>query len=288
MQKMAKSKKNNWILGLLPGHKPDFIIIGAQKSGTSSLHYLLQQHPGLRGSTPKEIHFFDKWVNYGHDLRWYESHFKSGIFQRKIFFESSPNYIYHEAAARRILDYKPNLKFILVLRNPADRAYSAWNMYRDFFEKGESHKLKSGTAPDRPSPVYEHFYKGRSYFPDFKEALAIELDIIEMGQAASIEPAILRRGLYANQLETYFKYFQKDQFLVIGFRELFDDTEATLNKAYKFIDVKPVEFGRIKVKSRNVRSYENTMSTPDRQFLIDFYQAENDRLFKILGYRLNW
>ena len=100
-----KLKKN--LLRFFPKQKPAFIIIGPQKSGTSSLHYYLNQHPDLAGSSPKEIHYFDKWINHGYHLDWYENHFKTLSFRKKLFFESSSNYIYHESVAKYISECYP-------------------------------------------------------------------------------------------------------------------------------------------------------------------------------------
>jgi hypothetical protein len=73
----VKKKIKSLIYHTLPGHKPDFIIVGAQKAGTSSLHYYLSQHPKLVASRPKEVHFFDRDENFNKGRGWYHQAFKN-------------------------------------------------------------------------------------------------------------------------------------------------------------------------------------------------------------------
>ena len=94
---------------------PDFMIIGAQKSGTSTLHFLLGQHPALVGSKPKEIHYFDQLPEERKSLEWYKSHFTRLYFERrKLFFESTPSYIYHNHIPAELFALNPSMKFIVM------------------------------------------------------------------------------------------------------------------------------------------------------------------------------
>jgi len=106
---------------------PDFIIIGTQKGGTSSLFSYLRQHSQLKLSGVKEIHFFDS--NYLKGTNWYKSHFplKWVNFNKKTG-EASPYYLFHPHVAKRVYDQCPKAKLIVMLRNPADRAYSHYMM----------------------------------------------------------------------------------------------------------------------------------------------------------------
>jgi hypothetical protein len=119
------------IRGLMKPHAPDFIIIGAQKSGTSSLHYYLDQHPDFCASSEKELHYFNRHVHFGKPLAEYEANFRS--FRKKKHFESTPAYIYHPGALDLIKKTYPEIKLIAVLRDPVKRSYSAWNHYRQTF-----------------------------------------------------------------------------------------------------------------------------------------------------------
>ncbi len=103
-------------------NKPDFLIIGASRSGTSSLHRSLEEHPELSGpnvgGNKKEVHFFDRKFERG--AEWYFDLFKGN----KYNFESTPNYLYHKKSPERISKTLPDCKFIIMLRNPINRAWS--------------------------------------------------------------------------------------------------------------------------------------------------------------------
>ena len=107
---------------------PDFIIIGAQKSGTSSLYYYLSQHPNVKPALKKEVHYFD--LNFEKNVLFYRMQFplifnRLNIFGKKyVTGEASPYYIFHPHVARRISKIIPSVKIIVLLRNPIDRSFS--------------------------------------------------------------------------------------------------------------------------------------------------------------------
>src|SRR5690242_6983741 len=109
---------------------PDFLIIGTQRGGTTSLYHYLEAHPCIGPSTTKEIHFFDRRVNKG--IAWYRGHFPTRIekyyverLHGRAFItgEASPSYLFHPHVPRRIAKVLPHTKLIILLRNPIDRAY---------------------------------------------------------------------------------------------------------------------------------------------------------------------
>ena len=100
---------------------PDFIIIGAQMCGTTSLYDYLAKHPNVLLSYVKEIHFFDHSYNKG--LLWYRSFFPLRIIKgKRMTGEASPYYIFHSHSAKRIAKTLPSVKLIVMLRNPVDRS----------------------------------------------------------------------------------------------------------------------------------------------------------------------
>ncbi|HZR78058.1 MAG TPA: sulfotransferase domain-containing protein, partial [Chthoniobacterales bacterium] len=105
----------------------DFVIGGTQKGGTSALDSFLRQHPGIcMPTTRKELHFFDREED-NRDYKAYHANFQPQP-QHRVTGEASPIYMYWETAPYRIWKYNPNMKWILALRNPVERAFSAWNM----------------------------------------------------------------------------------------------------------------------------------------------------------------
>lgn len=272
----------------MPGNDPDFLIIGAQKSGTSSLHYYLNQHLNLVGSKPKEVHYFERYINYPNkNLNWYKNHFKALSSKDKLFFEASPNYIYHEAAAIRIKENYPDIKLILILRDPVHRAFSAWNMYHDYYKTGVAKKkLRYGRYPNTENEVYLHLFKGRSVFPTFRETVNLELKLMQDGVYK--EPSILRRGLYLEQIKNYLKYFKRSQLLILGFRELVREPLSVCNTVLDFVGLKGRNMQHLTLEIKNKRSYDFQLQEEDKKFLTEFYAESNLQLFTFLERDLDW
>jgi len=279
----AKAKLKKIIKNLQPVHRPDFIIIGTQKAGTSSLHFYLDQHPQLSGSDPKELHYFNRDIHFNKSLSSYEEHFRG--WEQNKYFESTPAYLYIPGACEAIQHAYPDIKVIVVLRDPVKRAYSAWNMYKDFFEKDRVEdiiKLKERREGDL---LYTKFYEGRDQFPSFRECIEIELDLIQSNE--SFEPALLRRGLYLEQLNRYWKNFGKDNVLILGFNDLVNDTENTLKKVTDFLGVEDLGWSFLNTEPRNTRNYSEPITESDKQLLEDFYRQPNQKLFDTIKY-INW
>lgn len=269
---------------LLKGHDPDFMIIGTQKSGTTSLFYLLNAHPRLAGSWPKEMHYFSK-KHQPRDLEWYKSHFTS-LKKNPLFFEASPNYIYHEHVARKLKELYPSIKLIVVLRNPVDRAYSAWNMYYEHFKNGKLRDRLPRVSATEENLMYAQLTGTQDRYPSFKECAEIEMAQIEKGGTEGIN--FLRKGLYFDQIRTYLKYFERSQLLVIGIKDL-KEPQIITDKVLKFLDVHYSGTWRAtNPKLKNQRTYKERLIDADREFLNAFYEKPNQQLNELLGYKVNW
>lgn len=218
-KKVKKYLKSLLMSFLAPFKKsPDFIIIGTQKGGTSSLFYYLNQHPQLKGSIKKETHFFDKFYNKG--IKWYKSHFPY-IWDKRLAFEATPYYIYHPAVPLRIKKYFKNIKFIILLRDPLDRAYSHYMMEykrgretKSFLEalKLENKRLKGEEVKILNNTNYiSQSHKNFSY---------------------------IDRGLYIKQLERWFSHFKEENFLILKSENFFRYPKEELKKAYSFLNIK--------------------------------------------------
>lgn len=180
---------------LVPRRSPDFLILGAQKSGTTTLFNQLIRHPGCAGARRKEVRYFDRDDNYNKGKDWYEGSFYRPLVMSGLFFEATPEYLYRSYVPKRIHSHYPSIKLIVVLRDPVSRAYSAWNMYRDFLvnRKNIPESIKSGYLYDRENQLFKQFYKPDS-FPSFEETVRDELANMT-AQEPFEEPSILRRGL---------------------------------------------------------------------------------------------
>jgi hypothetical protein len=254
-------------LRLLPfgGHKPDFLIIGAAKSGTTSLHYYLGMHPSLSGAYPKEIHFFDnRKGNFEKGTRWYESHFKS-FKRKKLFFEATPKYMADPLAIKRIYEYKPGIKLIAILRDPVDRFYSDWNHMR---------LSKHVTV----TPVFEEFAE------------------IELGRFRGVPeekmPDHIRKGIYYFQIKEILKWFCKDQLLILDFNEMVKNKFLLLKRVEDFLGISHFNYPLLKKIEdnaiRNKRKYNGKMDQNSRQLIHEFYKPYNEILYGMLGKNFGW
>lgn len=114
-------------------HQPlvSFMGIGVQKAGTTSIFAYLNQHPQIRMGQKKELHYFDDEDHFAQkpDYSLYEQQFVRDPERANLLYvEVTPIYLYWSPALRRIWEYNPNMKCIVLLRNPITRAYSHWNM----------------------------------------------------------------------------------------------------------------------------------------------------------------
>lgn len=271
----------------LEGNKPDFMIVGAQKSGTTSLFRYLAEAPGIVGSQPKEVHFFDRDDNYRKGFNWYEKHFIAPFQKNVLFFEASPTYLFREKVPERLKSYNPNLKIIVLLREPISRAYSAWNMYRQWSEEGFiPHRMRKDIKAGYEPPLYKTFYKFGC--PSFSDYIRLEKDLIKKGDTTE-EPSLLRRGIYRPQVARYFDYFGRDNVLVVGFNELKVDSRGVVQKCQDFLGVPFPERSEFEVGAiKNKRSYLSEIKNEDRRTLESFYERPNEELFELLGFRPDW
>lgn len=189
-----------------------FVIGGTQKGGTSALDFFLRQHPQIcMPETKKELHFFDReeFFSGKPDYRKYHEHFPPGADQRAIG-EASPIYMYWQNAPARIWSYNPEMKWILVLRNPVERAFSAWNMET----KRGAETLPFGHAIEQEAARC-------------REALPLQHRVF----------SYLDRGFYAHQVRRLFNMFGRDHCLVLLNEDLRGDHRETLDKTCAFLGV---------------------------------------------------
>src|SRR5256884_6872717 len=180
----------------------DFILAGAQKSGTTALHYFLSKHPNITMGDQQEIHFFDNDAMFvsGADYEQLHKHYPL-LALSKIAGDCSPSYIYYEPVAERLLKYKPKIKLLILLRNPVDRAFAHWNMQR---------------------------FKGREPL-DFFDAVREERTRIAGAPLAEARRfAYVDRGFYGQQLARLFKFFPREQLKAVKFEDFKEKQRKTL------------------------------------------------------------
>jgi hypothetical protein len=252
---------------------PDFIIIGAQKSGTSSLYRYISQHPQLLPSSEKEVHFFDGGIdpkvdNYEKGEMWYRSHFplQKDTSEDTRVFEASPLYIFNPLCPKRISDLLPNIKIIALLRNPTERAISQY-----------FHELRL----DRESlSIHEALETEET-------RLARVLETEDYKSDHFICHSYKARGLYREQLERYLFHFSKEQLLFMNSEELFTNPDAFLKQIFEFIGVDA--YCKVKdLKPRNVASNRRHVDPEIYNYLNSFFQPHNRALYELIGKNYGW
>ena len=252
---------------------PDFIIIGAMKSGTKSLFTYLAQHPMIIPSSRKEIHYFDGGTNPNHDnfnrgVNWYKIHFPLNVLMQKGHktFEASPLYIFNPLSPKRIQDLLPNVKIIALLRNPTERAISHYfhelRMGREQLPIEEA--LKS--EEKRLQPVIErNDYKSINY----------------------IHYSYKKRGLYKVQIERYLKLFPRENLLFLKSEDFFNETDKHLKIIFDFIGVNPnVEINNL--EPQHVGSNKTDIDQSVFDYLNNYFFPHNQELYELLGEDFDW
>ncbi len=252
---------------------PNFIIIGAQKSGTTSLFHYLGQHPQLLQSFSKEVHFFDGGLNpridtYEKGEEWYRAYFPSrrAMSRHHKTFEASPLYIFNPLVPRRIHEMVPEVRIIALLRNPTERAISHY-----FHEKRkgrESLSISEALRQEdkRLEPVLHN--------GDYKNNIFIH-------------HSYKHRGLYKEQLGRFRQYFSRERMLVLSSEEFFRDTEITLKRVFDFVGV-DTQFKAENLKPINVAGNRSIVSSEVHEYLDEFFLPHNQALYELLGENCGW
>lgn len=260
---------------------PDFVIIGAQKSGTTSLYNFLIRHPAIAAASEKEIEYFS--TRHKHGELWYRSNFPINMsghcsFKKKkqtnkpkrLTGEASPKYLFYPTVPDRMKSLLPDVKLIAILRNPVDRAYSHYHHYvRDNIES-LSFEDAISTEEERCAGGGEQLIKDPDSDPCHYRRYSY-----------------LARGRYAEQLENWFRYYGREQFLILTTEEFYEDPQRILDQASAFLGLPPHPFQAMGLRNLNVGDYKE-MSADTRKFLVEYFKSHNERLAKLLRCSFDW
>jgi hypothetical protein len=234
------------------GALPDFVIIGAQKGGTSFLYHLLTRHPLVEPAARKELHFFDHPEHFDNGAEWYRRCFprvgsKHG--QRSITGEATPYYLFDPPVAKRMAQIVPKARLIALLRNPIDRAYSHYQM-----------QVKRGTEPRT-----------------FEEA-------IEQQHSSYVS-----RGIYVDQLLRWFEFFSKEQMLILKSEDFFKRPVESLKVVLSFLDLPDWQPEASDLQQRrHSGTYKQKMDPSTRRRLEAYFEPYNQRLYECLDVDFGW
>lgn len=253
---------------------PDFLIIGAQRSGTSSLYNYLVQHPAILPALKKEVHYFDD--GYAHGLGWYRAHFATtvqrAVVQRRAgaarVFEASPYYILHPHAPRRIRAVLPDVRLIALLRNPVDRAESHYH-----------HEVRRGRETLSFEEAIEQ--EPKRLEGELERMIADETYVSFKHRRFSYAT----RGLYVDQLQAWRGLFPPERLLILRSEDLFADPAAVVNQVLRWLEV-PARTGTI-FEQFNQANYSK-MNPSTRERLRAFFRPHNQRLAEYLQRDMQW
>jgi ethanolamine utilization protein EutP (predicted NTPase) len=246
---------------------PAFLIIGAQRAGTTSLFRALRQHPQLYPSFTKEVHYFDSGAtpgidNYARSEAWYRSHFplRAAMGSDSKAFEASPLYLYHPDVPARLHALLPQARLIVLLRDPVERAISQYL-----------------------------FSQRRGYEPlPLMEALQAEEQRLQDTPAFSFHHHSYKtRGHYAEQLQRYLALFPREQLLIRPSERWFSDPQGVLQEVCAFVGVPPF------AASPELRNDAPQRPTPTIDpavyaYLHDYFTPHKQALFALLGEEFDW
>lgn len=263
-----------------------FLILGAQKSGTTALFEYLSKHPMIRPSQKKEINFFSGDL-FNRGIQFYSSFFPSQQDKGIRTFEASPDYLVNPDVPERIHAFSSGIKMIAILRDPATRAYSAWNMYRqryaiepEWFADWMKQNWNKNYTQDR------FVRRDISKFNDICYVAEEELQAMKAGKP--IEAPILLHGFYYDQLIRYYSFFNRNQFFFIDYNLFQENTLRILQEIEDFIKVPHVNWEKENLEPVFVSNYKKEISKPEYNFLSSIYKHHNQRLFELLETNFDW
>ena len=259
---------------------PSFLIIGAQKAGTSSLAHYMRQHPQLLRAWRKEAHFFDGGSDFlakpgeaasdqflGGE-RCYRSYFPfaSRVKDGQQCFEATPSYMFHPLVPQRIVSMLPHVRVIMLLRNPTKRAVS--------------HYFHNARASRDPLPLLEAMVSEQDRL----------LDSLRRHDYSSFEFrnfSYKLRGLYMEQIQRYRQLVPRERMLILDSNKLNAEPLATLRQAFEFVGVDP-DFKVRRLEARNVGHVKPEADPEVLSHLDAYFKPHNDALRAQLGIDFGW
>lgn len=255
---------------------PSYLILGVQKGGTTSLLAYLNAHPHVLPGLVKEPHFFD--FRFGYGLSMYRACFplksefdnlKRGPRCTTHCGEASPYYIYDPRVPERVKAVLPEVKLILLLRDPIERAFSHYRHNKAMGYEGRSLK----------GAIEEELTLGP------RRCLEVRLRNTT-GSQTHRHFCYLTRGLYLEQIMDWRRLFPREQMLVLRSEDFFRDTAVAFGKVTDFLGLQRWQPGE-GFQPHNV-GVKEPLAAGIRDRLAAFYKSSNERLCEYLGADMGW
>ena len=255
--------------------RPTYLVIGAQKAGTSSLHHYLSENPAVLTARVKEVQYFTKY--YARGEGWYRAQFPLVTNERAVrrrfgvspaIGEATAACLFDPRSPERVHAFDPEMKLIAVLRDPIERAHSHFQM-----------ELRWG----RETGTFEEALDSEeTELPDVLERLRMNPSV---GVSSGLGRSYVARGLYADQLERWLQLFDHEQLLILMSDDLNDDPAGTMSHVAEFLDVP--EWHASQYPRRGVQEYAE-MAPETRARLARTFASHDRRLAELLGRELPW
>jgi hypothetical protein len=258
---------------------PDFLILGAQRCGTSSLYRYLGAHPDIIPSVRKETEYFSRSFHEGED--WYRAHFalrsrlalqRRARRQDQLCFEATPDYLFYPPVPGRVLSTLPDARFIVLLRDPVERAFSHFKHMRSLGVETLSFEEALAVEKDRISDDLCRIHREPSH-----------------RSRSALRYSYVARGRYAEQLERWFDFFPVERFLILDSHAFFAAQEENLLQICAFLGVRNWTPRRFENYSRRSNpGLGDTVSGELRKRLEDQFAEANEDLVKLTGRPYTW
>jgi hypothetical protein len=243
-----------------PYRTVEFLVIGAQKAGTTALSLNISKHPDIyidnnKDPRKSEIHFFDIYWKKG--IEFYKKKFN---YAKKRVGEKTPDLLYLSYTFPLIQSVNPFVKLIVVLRNPIERAYSSWKLVTKYF--GETRSFKDAITDEIKNKLNENktFYSAQTHY--------------------------LQRGLYFKQLTELYKWFPKHNVLILVSENVKKNMSREYNKVYDFLNLPLLQNAKYDLEFES----EDTSTIDEKIYnkLIKFYAKDVEKLEKLLDMQFDW
>jgi hypothetical protein len=259
---------------------PDFLVIGAKRGGSTSLFNYLTMHPGVLGLFPRprgqksSDYFFRE---FGRGEGWYRSNFHTRAFRdrladelgyRPLSGEASPYYVWAPRVARRAHAVNPDLKAVMLVRDPVRRAFSHWQERVHNGVEPLTFAQALDAEPDRTAGELDRMLADPRYYSTAYDWYSYRA-----------------RGVYRPQLENWTSVFPRGQLLVVRSEDLYADVQGTFERVCRFLRLPAVTLPTTRAFNASPGA---AVPADCRRELAAYYAPINAALERFLGRRLDW
>ncbi len=255
---------------------PDVMLAGVQRSGTTALFEALYRLPNVeRPRRGKGSHYFS--YNYYRGWEWFQSQFPTQAWASRVekkvgtpmfCFDACPYYLFHPFAVERMAQALPDVKVMVMLRDPVRRAESHFHHSVSHGHEDQSFHQALALEEERLAGEIDRMEQDWSYWSHGHE-----------------HHSYFSKGVYVDQLERLFKFYDRDQVMVIQSEAFYRDSNAVLARVTDWLGLQSVTLDQ--TDDRNGHQYKK-MDEEMRAHLIELYRQPNERLYDLLGERYDW